>query len=525
MKTFILFILITFASYLEGYMQNVEAAKWKKAQIIPPPGDRKIKQGKYKPDWNSFKQYECPDWFRDAKFGIWAHWGPQCEPEQGDWYARRMYEQGSKDYNYHVTHYGHPSVFGFKDVINEWKADKWQPEKLMKLYKAAGAKFFVAMAVHHDNFDLYNSKYQEWNALNVGPHKDIVGGWQKAAKKYGLKFGVSDHAAATLSWWQSSKGADTSGPYAGVPYDGNLTKADGKGKWWEGLDPQDLYPPKKPVTKEQEAMFEQRWFMRAKDLIDTYHPDYFYHDWSNLPFGQIGMDLMAHFYNTADSLYGRTEVVMTAKNLKADQRSAMINDVERGGSDKLEPYPWEAGTCIGDWHYSQEIFEKHQYKTLNQILQQLADIISKNGTLLLSIPIKGNGEIDSDETAFLKGMGKWMNINGEAVFGTRPWKVFGEGPTRVTMGDMGEKNLHFTGADIRFTHKGNTLYVFLLDWPANGQIMIKSLHKQGLFENEISKVGLLGCNEPVKWNRTTEGLLVQLPANKPVGPVYVLKVL
>jgi alpha-L-fucosidase len=202
---------------------------------LPP-----IAGGPFKPDWNSLTNYQTPEWYRDAKFGIWAHWGPQCQPEHGDWYARSMYEEGSGDYKSHLAEYGHPSTNGFKDVIHAWKAEHFDPDKLLKFYKDNGAKIFMALANHHDNFDNFNSKYQPWNSVNVGPHKDLIGGWAAAARKNGLRFAVSVHASRAWSWYEVAQGADKSGPLAGVPYDGKLTKADGKGQWWDGLDPQDF---------------------------------------------------------------------------------------------------------------------------------------------------------------------------------------------------------------------------------------------------------------------------------------------
>ena len=210
-------------------------------KVIVNTAAEPIAPGKFQPTWDSLKQYQTPDWFRNAKFGIWAHWGPQCEPEDSDWYARNMYVQGHPQNVYQVAHWGPPSQFGFKDVIHSWKAEKWDPEKLVALYKRTGAQYFVALGNHHDNFDLWDSSYQPWNAVKVGPQKDLIGGWAKAAKAQGLPFGVSLHAAHAWSWYEVAQAADKTGPLAGVPYDGKLTKADGKGKWWEGLDPQDLY--------------------------------------------------------------------------------------------------------------------------------------------------------------------------------------------------------------------------------------------------------------------------------------------
>jgi alpha-L-fucosidase len=203
---------------------------------LPP-----IASGPFKADWNSLTNYQTPEWFRDAKFGIWAHWGPQCEPEHGDWYARSMYEHGSGDYKSHLAEYGHPSTNGFKEVIHQWKAANFNPDQLLAFYKKNGAKYFMALANHHDNFDNFNSKYQPWNSVALGPQKDLIGGWAKAARKNGLRFAVSVHGSRAWSWYEPAQGADKDGPLAGVPYDGRLTKADGKGLWWDGLDPQDLY--------------------------------------------------------------------------------------------------------------------------------------------------------------------------------------------------------------------------------------------------------------------------------------------
>lgn len=201
----------------------------------------KADTGKFEPTWESLSQYETPEWFRNAKFGIWAHWGPQCQPEAGDWYGRSMYEEGGHAYKVHLEKYGHPSEFGFKDVINEWKADKWDPERLVALYKRVGAQYFFAMGNHHDNMDLWDSKYQRWNSVNMGPRRDILAEWEKAARRNGLPFGVSIHSSHAWTWYETAQGADKTGPYAGISYDARVvTKEDGKGKWWEGYDPQEL---------------------------------------------------------------------------------------------------------------------------------------------------------------------------------------------------------------------------------------------------------------------------------------------
>ncbi|NCU04070.1 MAG: alpha-L-fucosidase, partial [Chitinophagaceae bacterium] len=304
--------------------------------------DLQIADGPFQPNWNSLEQYKTPDWYRNAKFGIWAHWGPQCEPEFGDWYAREMYMEGNGKYKYHVEKYGHPSEFGFKDVINKWKAEQWNPDELLELYKNAGAKYFMALANHHDNFDLYNSKYQKWNSTKIGPKKDLVGGWAKAARKQGLHFGVSVHAAHAWSWYETAQRSDKNGPKAGVPYDGKLTKKDGKGKWWEGLDPQELYAQNHPLSKESndngvihaqwdwgagasipDKAYCEKFFKRTIDLIDQYDPDVVYFDDTVLPLypiSDVGLKIAAHLYNKSIKTKGSLQAVINGKILNEQQR-------------------------------------------------------------------------------------------------------------------------------------------------------------------------------------------------------------
>ncbi len=238
-----------------------------------------IAPGPFQPKLESLQQYQCPEWFRDAKFGIWAHWGPQAVPMDGDWYARHMYEQGSGQYADHLARYGHPSTNGYKDIIPLWKAEKWDPDRLMSLYKQAGARYFVSMGCHHDNFDLWNSRFHRWNAVNMGPHRDVVGDWQRAAHKYGLRFGVSEHMGASFTWFQASHGSDKTGPLAGVPYD--------------GADPryEDLYHQRAAADDKEwyskDPRWHREWYQRISDLIGNYHLDLLYTD-GGVPFGHVG---------------------------------------------------------------------------------------------------------------------------------------------------------------------------------------------------------------------------------------------
>jgi alpha-L-fucosidase len=516
-----------------------------------------VASGKFQADWGSLQQYEVPEWFRDAKFGIWAHWGPQCEPAMGDWYARHLYFEngpawGPNVTTFHREKYGHPSVAGFKEVIHEWKAENWDPDKLVALYKRAGAEYFFALANHHDNFDLWDSKYQPWNSVRVGPQKDIIAGWAKAARANGLKFGVSVHAAHAWSWYEPSQGADKEGPYAGISYDGKLTAADGKGLWWEGLDPQDLYEQRHEpapdfddpikihsrwewgngVTPPDQAYCE-KFYNRTIDLIDQYQPDLIYFDDTALPLWPVsdaGLKIAAHFYNRNNQWRG-DDGVMFNKILDEEQRKCMAWDIERGSSNEIEPHPWQTDTCIGNWHYEQSLFDRHGYKSAKTVLHTLIDVVSKNGNLLLSIPLRGDGTPDSDELSILEGIADWMEVNQEAIHGTRPWKVMGEGPQMAEVapiegpGFNEGKGVPFTAEDIRFTTKGDTLYAIVMGAPKS-DLHIKSLGTGSKFLCEpITDISLLGGTDKIQWSQTTEALIIEAPKGpgSDIASVFVIK--
>ena len=513
-----------------------------------------IAPGPFRPTWESLaSHYHCPDWFRDAKFGIWAVYGPQCAVEDGDWYARGMYYQGTAQNKFHVEHYGPPSRFGFKDVIHEWKAENFHPDDLLAFYKKSGAKYFMAMANHHDNFDNYNSKYQPWNSVQLGPKKDIIGMWANAAKKVGLHFAVSVHASHAWSWYESAQGADKTGPMAGVPYDGRMTKADGKGLWWEGLDPQDLYAQNHVPGREEgsawwdwspasgcsqpDAAYMQKFFLRTKQLWDDYQPDMVYFDDTILPFhgvtDDIGLKLAAHFYNTSIQWHGHNQAVMNGKFLDALQRKALVYDIERGKATGILPEPWQTDTCLGDWHYQREIFNRHQYKTAATVIPMLADIVSKNGNLMLSVPVRGEGRIDADEVKIVADIGAWLKINGSAIYGTRPWQVYGEGPAMNVFekghfdGQKDTFKTPFTPADMRFTQtkNGDNLYAIILAYPTDGRVTIKSLaEKSPYWPGKISRVTLADSRVHLKFNRDSGGLHVLVPGIIPGSIAFALAV-
>ncbi|MCH8617293.1 alpha-L-fucosidase [Sphingomonas sp. SM33] len=476
---------------------------------------------------------EVPDWFRDAKFGIWAHWGPQCVPEMGDWYGRLMYVQGHAAYEHHVRTYGHPSKTGFLDIIGRWKAEEWQPEYLLRRYKQAGARYFMAMANHHDNFDMFDSTHQGWNSVRAGPRRDIVGTWEKLARQAGLKFGVSNHSGHAWHWWQTAYGYDADGPLKGRRYDAFwLRKKHGAGTWWDGLDPQDLYtgpsfvPPDGIDTIKamddwhgardgqwledapQNPAFVSNWLLRQKDLVAKYRPDLVYFDDYGIPFGPMGLDAMRDFYAHAP------EGVLTAKRLTDEQRRIIVEDVERGFVADIQPRPWQTDTCIGNWHYDRPLYERGGYKSAKQVVQRLADVVSKNGCLLLSIPVRGNGAIDDKEERILDDLAAWFRVNGEAIYGSRPWRRFGEGPTKPPLGVMAEGEAKpFVADDIRFTAKCGTLYAALLDWPSS-EVAIASL---GSASGRVERVTLLG-GPPLAFQQTRDALRLTLP---PAGDKFV----
>ena len=505
-------------------------------------------KGTFSPDWNSLTAYRVPDWFRDAKFGIWAHWGPQCQPEAGDWYARNMYIEGHAQYAIHQKLYGHPSKFGFKDVINTWKAEHFDPERLLQLYQQAGAKYFVAMAVHHDNFDLWNSKHQPWNAVNLGPKQDLMAKWAAAARNAGLRFGVSVHARSAWTWYEVAQLSDTTGPYAGVPYDGNLTKADGRGLWWEGYDPQDLYAQyghrPSPVAHDRKQARDRpgdqpsleycrKLYDRVQDLVDQHQPDLVYFDEYKLPLYGLnqlyGLSFIAGMYNSSMARHGgRNEAVVNTKSLTGSERNCLVWDLEVGVPREIQPAPWQVDACIGHWHYLKGV----PYRSAARVIRALVDVVSKNGNLLLSIPLRGDGTPDEKELKILDEIRVWFAINGDAIYGTRPWRVFGEGPSLADKTPEIEKGgiplfrrEPFVAEDIRFTTKGDALYAISLAWPESGRLRIKSLATGAPgVASDIAEVRLLGSAEPLQFERNPEGLDLFLPANKPGEIAYAFRI-
>ena len=501
-----------------------------------------MQTGRYQPTWESLKTHQVPEWFRDAKFGIWAHWGPQCVEGSGDWMARSMYMEGNREYQWHVEHYGHPSEVGFKDILPLFKAERWNPEQLVEKYKRCGAQYFFVLGNHHDNFDLWDSRYQPWNSKNIGPKRDVLAEWAAAAKKAGLPLGISFHADHAWTWYEPSQRYDLEGEKAGVYYDGNLTAADGKGKWWEGLDPQLLYRQNHPMSKGSwdngaihgqwdwshgacppSREFVTNFYDRTLDAINRYSPDLIYFDVTVLPFyplSDCGLRIAAHLYNK------NPRAVVFGKILDGEQRKALTWDVERGAPNEIVDEPWQTCNCIGGWHYNTSIYERDGYKSAATVVKQLVDIVSKNGNLLLSIPLRADGTYDEKEARILDDLEAWMTVNGESIFGTRPWKKFGEGPVaekNIALNAQGFNDGQYANMDwrdIRFTQKGKVLYATAMGWPDDHRLSIRSLALSKV--KKVRSVSLLGGGK-LKYRQTSEALVVELP--QPVNAIApVLKI-
>ncbi|MFT3782528.1 MAG: alpha-L-fucosidase [Nibricoccus sp.] len=509
-----------------------------------------VAAGPFEPTWKSLAGYQVPEWFRDAKFGIWAHWGPQCQPEAGDWYARDMYSQGHRVNKLHVERYGHPSEFGFKDVIHLWKAERWDPENLVAFYKRVGARYFFAMANHHDNLDLWASRHQVWNSVNVGPQKNIIAGWAAAAHAQGLPFGVSVHAAHAWSWYEVAQGADLQGPKAGVPYDGKLTAADVKGTWCERFDPQKLYAQNHVPSPGFEALnsihnrwnwdngcsqpdlaYCQKFYDRTVDLINQAQPDLLYFDDTALPLWPVsdaGLKIAAHFYNHHIGQKGAADAgVLFGKILNDEQRKCLLWDIERGVPATILPYPWQTDTCLGNWHYDRALYERDGYKSARTVIHMLADVVSKNGNLLLNVPVRGDGSIDEKEITILEKIRAWMDVNHEAIYATRPWKVFGEGPASegVALSAQGfneGKGKPFTAADVRYTTSkdGRTLYIIVLGSPT--EPLVLSTLGRASADVQIKGITVLGGRSDVRWEQKEDALTIEAVTEQPGGDAAVV---
>ena len=456
----------------------------------------------FEPTVESLKAYRCPDWFRDAKFGIYLHWGVYSVAERGEWYARRLYMEGTPEYEHHLQTYGHPSQFGYKDFVPMWKAERFDPDRLVGLFKRAGARYFTPCAVHHDNFDLWNSRHHPWNSVRMGPKKDITGMWREAALEHGLRFGVTTHLARSYSWFNVNKGADQSGPFQGTPYDGNDPRY--RDFYHEPHSDTDLRHPLNPPEH-----WRREWARRIVDLIDHYQPDHLYFD-GTLPFqgddrGRTGMEVLAHYYNQSMRWHGGSqECVMCLKNVPDHGfyfEGIATLDIERRRASEILSEPWQTDTSIGPWGYS----VWRPYRPVGEIIHELVDIVSKNGNMLLNVPPKADGTLDEETERILLEIGRWMDVNGEAIYGTRPWPISALD-------------------DLRFTRKEDVLYVIALAWPGPGQPLTIPAAALGERAGTATGVTLLGHTGVLSWTQQEDGLVVTMPEGVPCEHACALKV-
>ena len=498
------------------------------------------------------KEYKFPEWYTKARFGIWVHWGAQTQPRMGGgWYARHMYMQdvgsqkwGKNAYPYHLKTYGHPSEKGYMEVLNDWKAKNLNTDFLVEYFKSIGAKYFVALANHHDHFDNWNSTYQPWNSVNIGPHKDIIGEFAASAKKYNIPFGVSSHDDRFLHWWLSAFESDKSGPKKGVPYDGNMTKEDGKGKWWEGLDPADLYglPPEKR-TPEYLTKVKENWLLRHTELVTKYDVDMVWFDGYGFPYKDYGKELCRLFLNNDYQDNGKWDKIVVGK---MGEEPIVAKDIEKGGANEILYRPWQGITTFKTWFYKEDPEAKYK-QNARTVIEKICDYSSKNGNLLLNVELLPDGTIPPKQKEYLDEIGNWLHVNGEAVYESNAWKIYGDniGSTKSDKkSNLSETDLlakkeikkkeQFNertidtppyGIDeVRFTTKGDVLYLFVLN-PAEGEIGIPSLGKNSKYDvNKINSIKLLGSDKIIKYKQTKDKLLLDVPArNAKYAAVFEIK--
>ena len=481
-----------------------------------------IEQGRYTTDWDNLsRQYNTPAWWREAKLGAWSHWDPQSVAEDGDWYSRGMYVEGHPQSKFHREHFGHPSEYGYKELCRDWNTDLWDPEDLMQLYQKMGARYFLALGNHHDNFDCWDSKYQPWNAVNIGPHQDIVGIWEKVARKHNMPFGIGFHNTPARTWGQFMPvryTSDKQGDKAGVPYDAMLTKADGykpnadgSDKWWKGMDPQDLYGPvHHDGRKSLESPFANQFMWRVDDAIRKYQPDMIYFDdhagdsqidlGIDMGLGKLTPQIIANFYNIADKrTEGRKEVVATFKGVGGRYNSfqrnpemvgivdrSLVKSTELYTEDDIMAFPFQTEVSLQDWHYQ----KGGSYRSAEEIITRLMQNVSRNGCLLLNITQHGRGNIDDEARQICLDFGRWIDINQEAIYSARPFDVWGNN-------------------DVIYTRQGGHIYAVILH-PSSDPIVLPALSSQSSSVGKITKVEMVENNRAVPFTQTAEGLTLQM---------------
>jgi alpha-L-fucosidase len=459
--------------------------------------------GPYQPNWKSLEEYKVPKWYLDAKFGIFIHWGLYSVPAFGsEWYPRNMYQQGSPEYKHHMETYGPQSKFGYKDFIPQFKAEKFDPDHWASVFKAAGAKFVVPVAEHHDGFPMYDCSYTDYSAAKMGPKRDIVGDLAKAIRKQGLVLGVSSHRAE--HWWFFDGGRKFDSDVKDPKYDG-------------------LYGPAQPEKGPPPSTeYLNDWLARTCELVDKYHPQLVWFDWwIEQPVFQPYLQKFGSYYYNRGVEWNKG-VAINYKFGSFPDKAAVL-DIERGQLASIRPFFWQTDTAVAknSWGYT----KNQDYKNAGDIVGDLVDIVSKNGALLLNIGPRSDGTIPEPEEKMLREIGGWLSVNGEAIYGSRPWKMFGEGPTKVSGGSFNDtKRSPFTGQDVRFTRKGDQLFAVIMAWPGTTANIKALATNSPLVKGNVKSVALLGHKGKLEWTRNESGLSVTMPGNKPCDFAYTLKI-
>jgi alpha-L-fucosidase len=476
--------------------------------------DQADHQGPFRPDWESLQTYEAPAWYRDAKFGIFIHWGAYSVPAFGsEWYPRLMYVNGSPEYRHHLEKYGSQDKFGYKDFIPMFKAEHFDAAAWAELFKKAGAKYVVPVAEHHDGFAMYDSGLSDWTVSKMGPHRDTTGELAKAVRAVGLHFGVSSHRVEHNFFMGPGRTivSDVNDPQYGMLY--------GPAHNWL------MNPSGTPLNNDftyVSSEWTNDWLARSAELVKKYEPDIVYFDWwIGQPSIRPNLIRFAAYYYNSSLKFGDHIGVINYKDYAMQDHSAVL-DLERGQLGDIRPLPWQTDTSVSNksWGYIND----DTFKSPEFIVHQLIDIVSKNGNLLLNIGPRSDGTIPDEVQRVLLEVGAWLNVNGEAVYGTRPWRVYGEGPTKVAAGSFHDtETTNYKPEDFRFTTKGDVLYAIGLAWPSNGEAAIHSLAVTA-GSSRVRSVTLLGNDSELKFDQRVDGLHLQLPAQAPAKYAYALRV-
>ncbi|MFP5266893.1 MAG: alpha-L-fucosidase [Acidobacteriota bacterium] len=476
--------------------------------------------GPFRSDWNSLGAYRVPEWFRDAKFGVFIHWGVYSVPAFGnEWYSRNMYQPGTPAFQHQIATYGPQSKFGYKDFIPMFRGEHFDAAQWVDLFVRSGARYIVPVAEHCDGFAMYDSSITPWNAARMGPHRDVVAELAAATRARGLHFGVSSHRAEHWWWYDGGMSFDSDvrslryaslyGPAQPMALPGSVSKKEPNPNHLEQWLPPD-------------SAFLDDWLARSGELVEKYHPDFFYFDWwIGQPAFRPYLKRFAAYYYDQAARRGQP-VVLTYKEQAMPAHTAVL-DIERGKMQTTRLLPWETDTSVSihSWGYA----TNDEYRDAGSLIDELVDVVSKNGNLLLNVGPRADGTIPEPVQKVLLQIGAWLRLNGEAIYGTRPWFVFGEGPHLDASSAMNTDRQQFTAADIRYTTRSGSLYAIALGWPANGELRLQSLFRGTPYlPGPVASVALLGAAAHLVWKQESDGLHIELPQVRPQEPAYVFRI-